>query len=281
MSETPQPCSMNRDWKQCHEVLVCHLLKQQSPSSTQSLPQSSEWRSWEKEKVWGGRVWRTKKWKKWKKRKEKIWKESLCLSVVFWQIQSLTHSINPENSTQFNHNPILQFFINTHTHTPPSLTHIHHSNQQQHMSQSSIKSLPHQSSLFFITQINLFLPSLSLSLCLMWLNEWHSLLPNPSHITLHHSPLSLWMNCVDVDDCVVVIVININSIKSNQIKSNQESNTFFHISENEGRECASSTMHACARLKYDCGQPDSIPGRTPSETIFLNRSDGLETLISE
>ncbi len=70
------------------------------------------------------------------------------------------------------------------------------------------------------------------------------------------------MNCVDVDDCVVVVVMNINSIHKPQIKSNQESNTFFHISSNEGRECASETIHACARLKYDCGHPDSIPGRT-------------------
>ena len=89
------------------------------------------------------------------------------------------------------------------------------------------------------------------------------------------------MNCVDVDDCVVVIVMNINSIHKHQIKPNQESNTFFHIESNEGRECASETIHACARLKYDCGHVDSIPGRTPSSTIFLNKSVTLETLISE
>ena len=73
--------------------------------------------------------------------------------------------------------------------------------------------------------------------------------------------------------CVVMIVLN--------IKSNQESNTFFHISSNEGRECQSSTIHAWARLKYDCGQLDSIPGRTPSEVIKWNNSPMLETLISE
>ena len=134
-----------------------------------------------------------------KKEKEKVMRKRcsfgkrVCVCCFDKSNHSFIHSINPENSTQFNHNPIPQFFINTHT----SLTHIHHSNQQQHMSQSSIKSLPHQSSLFFITQINLFLPSLSLSLFLMWLNESNSLLPNPSHITLHHPSLSLWMNCVE------------------------------------------------------------------------------------
>ena len=35
--QTDQPCSMNKDLKWCHEVLVCHLQKQQS-SSAQSLP---------------------------------------------------------------------------------------------------------------------------------------------------------------------------------------------------------------------------------------------------
>ena len=77
----------------------------------------------------------------------------------------------------------------------------------------------------------------------------------------------------NVDDCVVVIVMN--------VKYDQESNTFFHIESNEGRECASETIHAWARFKYDCGHVDSIPGRTPSETIFPNKSDGFETFISE
>ena len=70
----------------------------------------------------------------------------------------------------------------THTHT---LTHIHHSNQQQHMSQSSIKSLPHQSSLFFITQINLFLPSLSVFDVIKRIT-----FPSSQSIT-HHIPSSL------------------------------------------------------------------------------------------
>ena len=91
------------------------------------------------------------------------------------------------------------------------------------------------------------------------------------------SSMRKWRICSsllwNVDDCVVVIVTN--------IKPNQESNTFFHISSNEGRECASETIHACARLKYDCGHVDSIPGRTPSEVIKWNKSAVLETLISE
>ena len=60
-----------------------------------------------------------------------------------------------------------------------------------------------------------------------------------------------------------------------------ELKTFEHISENEGRECGSETMHACDRFKYDCGQSDSIHGRSPSSKIRLNNSDGLETLTSE
>ena len=63
--------------------------------------------------------------------------------------------------------------------------------------------LPKQSFLLSILKINLFLPSLSfISLdSRMWLNEWHSLIPHPSHITLHHSSLSWWVNhlkCFDV-----------------------------------------------------------------------------------
>ena len=87
----------------------------------------------------------------------------------------------------------------------------------------------------------------------------------------------MWKLCSsllwNVDDCVVVIVTN--------IKPNQESNTFFHIESNEGRECASETIHACARLKYDCGHVDSIPGRTPRFVIPLNKSPTSIPLISE
>ena len=60
MSETAQHCSMNKDLKQCHEVLVCHLPQQQSSSSTQSLPQSSGWTAWERDRRWcveGGWGW--------------------------------------------------------------------------------------------------------------------------------------------------------------------------------------------------------------------------------
>ena len=142
-----------------------------------------------------------RKEKKKKKRKEKDMERKgavLEREFVFVVLTNpITHSFNqsilktPLNSTTIpSHN---SSSTRTHTHTHISLTHIHHSNQQQHMSQSSIKSLPHQSSLFFIiTQINLFLPSLSL--CLMLLNESNSLLQNPSHISLHHPSLSLIMN---------------------------------------------------------------------------------------
>ena len=179
------------------------------------------------------------------------------------------HSIQPQS-----HPPILH----QHTHTPPSLISIIQINNNTCLNpQSNPSHINHPSSSSHKSI------SLSLSLCVFDVIE-RMTFPSSQSIT-HHTPsflpLSLWMNCVDVDDCVVVVVMNINSIKTHQIKSNQESNTFFHISENEGRECASSTMHACARLKYDCGQDDSIPGRTPSEVIKWNKSAMLETLISE
>ena len=62
---------------------------------------------------------------------------------------------------------------------------------KQH-TQSPSLPLPKQSFLLSILKINLFLPSLSfISLnSRMWLNEWHSLIPHPSHITLHRSSLS-------------------------------------------------------------------------------------------
>ena len=53
---------------------------------------------------------------------------------------------------------------------------------------------------------------------------------------------------------------------------NHELKTFEHISENEGRECGSETMHACERFKYDCGQSDSNDGRTSRVAIPLNSS---------
>ena len=107
----------------------------------------------------------------------------VCVCCFDKSNHSFTQSIlkTPLNSTTIpSHNS-----SSTHTHT--SLTHIHHSNQQQHMSQSSIKSLPHQSSLFFITQINLFLHSLCL--CVFDVIE-RIKFPSSKSIT-YHTPSSL------------------------------------------------------------------------------------------
>ena len=61
-----------------------------------------------------------------------------------------------------------------------------------------------------------------------------------------------------------------------------ELKTFKHISENEGRECGSETMHACERFKYDCGQSDSNDGRTSRVVIPFNSSPiSILFIISE
>ena len=82
-----------------------------------------------------------------------------------------------------------------------------------------------------------------------------------------------WDECVDKHVCLVLLVV-MNENEKNE--RNHELKTFEHISENEGRECASETMHACERFKYDCGQSDPMLGRSPSSKIRLNNSDGLE-----
>ena len=148
---------------------------------------------------------------------------------LFWNIPSfifilICSSIKsfPSLIPQFPQNTSLSLslWMNTQTHT--SRTHIYHTNQQPSMSSPEFKSLhnssfsfskqhtqspslplPKQSFLLWILKINLFLPSPSfISLdSRMWLNEWHSLIPHPSHITLHHSSLSWWVNhlkCFDV-----------------------------------------------------------------------------------
>ena len=139
-------------------------------------------------------------------------------SVTHFHFHSSSIKTFPSRIPQFPQNTSLSLWMNTQTHT--SLTHIYHTNQQPSMSSPEFKSLPNssfsfskqhtqspslpkQSFLLWILKINLFLPSLSfISLdSRMWLNEWHSLIPHPSHITLHHSSLSWWVNhlkCFDV-----------------------------------------------------------------------------------
>ena len=77
--------------------------------------------------------------------------------------------------------------------------------------------------------------------------------------------------CVDEHDCDCDWWWN---------ERNQESNTFLHISSNEGRECGSSTKQADKRLKYDCGHSDSILGRSPFFVIEANKSAGFVIFTS-
>ena len=70
---------------------------------------------------------------------------------------------------------------------------------------------------------------------------------------------------------IIMFVCLSGVIKRNQL-FNQESNTFLHISSNEGRECGSSTKQADKRLKYDCGHSDSTRGRSPRVVMSLNKS---------
>ena len=79
----------------------------------------------------------------------------------------------------------------------------------------------------------------------------------------------------------IIMFVCLSGVNKRKQLFNQESNTFLQISSNEGRECGSSTKHADARLKYDCGHSDSIRGRSPSSKIRLNNSDGFVTFISE
>ena len=74
---------------------------------------------------------------------------------------------------------------------------------------------------------------------------------------------------MDKHVCLVLVVV-MNENEKNE--RNHESKTFKHISENEGRECASETMHACERFKYAWGQSDSNDGRTSRVVIPFNSS---------
>ena len=79
----------------------------------------------------------------------------------------------------------------------------------------------------------------------------------------------------------IIMFVSLSGVIKRKQLFNHESNTFLHISSNEGRECGSSTKQAEARLKYDCGHSDSIRGRSPCFTIEANNSDVFVTFISE
>ena len=87
----------------------------------------------------------------------------------------------------------------------------------------------------------------------------------------------LWWCVVGWDECVDEHVCDCDWWWNER---NQESNTFLHISSNEGLECGSSTKQADKRLKYDCGHSDWILGRSPLLVISLNKSLGSTLLIS-
>ena len=87
----------------------------------------------------------------------------------------------------------------------------------------------------------------------------------------------LW-NEISVSIIMFVSLLGVNKRKQ---LFNQESNTVWLISSNEGRECASSTKHAEKRLKYDCGHSDSTSGRSPRVVMSLNRSPGSLFCTSE
>ena len=70
----------------------------------------------------------------------------------------------------------------------------------------------------------------------------------------------------------IIMFVSLSGVNKRKQLFNQESNTFLHISSNEGRECGSSTKQADKRLKYDCGHSDSTRGRSPRVVMSLNRS---------
>ena len=76
----------------------------------------------------------------------------------------------------------------------------------------------------------------------------------------------------------IIMFVSLSRVNKRKQLFNQEPNTVLHISSNEGRERGSSTKHAEARLKYDCGHSDSTRGRSPRVVMSLNRS--LASLFS-
>ena len=96
---------------------------------------------------------------------------------------SLIHSINPQNSTQFNHNPIPQFFF-INTHTPPSFISIIQINNNTCLNpQSNPSHINHPSS----SSLKSISPSLPLSV----FDEIERIkFPSSKSIT-HHTPSSI------------------------------------------------------------------------------------------
>ena len=79
----------------------------------------------------------------------------------------------------------------------------------------------------------------------------------------------------------IIMFVSLSGVSKRKQLFNHESNTFLHISSNEGRECGSSTKQADKRLKYDCGHSDSTRGRSPRVVMSLNRSLASLFTISE
>ena len=84
----------------------------------------------------------------------------VCVCCFDKSNHSIIHSINPQNSTQFNHNPIPQFFINTHT--PPSLISIDPSLKSTRTHVSILNQIPPTSIIPLLHHSNQSLPQFSL-----------------------------------------------------------------------------------------------------------------------
>ena len=72
----------------------------------------------------------------------------------------------------------------------------------------------------------------------------------------------------------IIMFVSLSGVNKRKQLFNQESNTFLHISSNEGRECGSLSQQDAIRIAYDDGQSDSICGRSPCSTIPRNNSLG-------